>query len=238
VNALELVQRFARSRGLDVPSTVVANQAEDVQQLLELLNQEGRDLSRRGDWNELTFEQTFTTAAAETQGLLSDIITNGHEYRKIVNETIFNRTAKLNIYGPLSNREWQARKAITTAGPYSQYRIRGGSLLFNPVPAAGETCAFEFVSKCWCSDSTGAVFRRNIAADTDEVLLDDEIMLAGLEWRWLRAKRLSYAEEFVGYERMVAKALMDNGTKPRINMAADSLSFKPGIVVPVGDWNV
>jgi hypothetical protein len=236
MNVLELIQRFTNAVGLPEPTVAVANQADDVIQMVELLNQEGRELSRRADWQALTFEQTFTTVATESQGALTSLITGGHELRKIVNETIFNRTTKLPIYGPVSRREWQARQALTLSGPISQYRVRGNELILNPAPAAGDTCAFEFVSKCWCSDSTGATFRRNITADTDEVLLDDEVMLAGIEWRWLRKKGLSYAEEFASYEGMVRKLIGDDGTKRRLNMAGDTGGYKPGIVIPIGDW--
>lgn len=238
MNVLEIVQRFTNAVGLPEPNVAVANQSDDVIQIVELLNQEGRELSRRADWQEITFEQTFTTVAAASQGLLSSIITNGHQVRKIVNETIFNRTTKLPVYGPISRREWQARQALSLTGPVSQYRIRGNYLLFNPAPASGDTCAFEFVSKCWCSNAAATSFYTNVQADTDLVLLDDEIMLAGIEWRWLRKKGLSYAEEFASYEAMVKKAKGDNGSKRTLNMADDSLDYRPAIVIPIGSWDL
>lgn len=236
MNVLEICQRFANAVGFPEPSTAVANPADDVVQIVELLNQEGRELSRRQQWQALTFEASFTTVATESQGALATIIGATQELRGIVNETIWDRTNQQPIYGPVAKRTWQGNKALTLTGPYPQYRIRGNAIVFYPVPTAGHTCYFEYISKCWCTDVSGATFRRNVASDTDIVLLDDEIMLAGLEWRWLRKKGLSYAEEFASYEQMVSDAVTRDGTKKTLRMDGDPVRYRPGTFVPSGDW--
>ncbi len=218
MNVLEIIQRATNAIGITEPTVALASTSPNVVQLVELLNQEGRSLSSRYDWEALTFEQTITTVATESQGLLSALITNGHTYRSIINETIWNRTDMEPIYGPLSPSVWQSEKAFAVTGPYSQYRIRGGALLFSPAPDAGETCAFEFVSNSWVSNLAGTTYYRNVQADTDLVLLNDELMLAGLEWRWLKKKGLSYSQEFQDYERMVVDAMAKDGSKPRLSL--------------------
>lgn len=238
MSVLEIIQRFTNAVGIDEPNTALANTNDDVVQIVELLNQEGRDLSRRHDWQQLTYEVTFTTLAAESQGTIASIIGATQEMRKIVNDTIWNRTQQRQIFGPLSKREWQARKATTLTGPWQQYRIRGDRIIFNPAPPAGETCALEYVSKCWLTDVSGATYRRNAVADTDVVLLEDDLILLGLEWRWLRRKGLSYAEEFATYEGAVKTAMSTNGTKRRLNAADDMDGYRPGVFVPIGSWSV
>lgn len=236
MNVLNIIQRFAYAVGIQAPSTAFANQADDVQQIVELLNQEGRQLSIRNNWQALTFEASFTTVATESQGTLASIIGATQELRGIVNNTIWNRSTQQPIWGPLSKQAWQGQKALGLTGPYSQYRIRGNTLRFDPAPTAGETCYFEYISNCWCTDSTGATYRRNIGADSDLVLLSDEIMLAGLEWRWLRKKGLSYAEEFATYEQMVADAMGRDGTKQTLKMDGGLEKRTPGTIVPIGSW--
>jgi hypothetical protein len=238
VNALELIQRVTDALGIPQPLAVVGVQQDHERQLLELLNQEGRALSVRFDWQALQNEATFTTVATESQGTLASIIGATQVLRKVVNETIWDRTQGLAICGPVSRRDWQARLATTSTGPYSEYRIRGGELLFNPAPTAGNSCYFEYVSACWCTDTTGATFRRNIANDTDEVLLNDELMCAGLEWRWLRKKGLSYAEEFANYEALYAQLTTNDATSPRLSMDGEARRRTAGVIVPVGDWSL
>lgn len=236
MNVLEIVQRFTNAVGISEPSTAVANQAEDVAQIVELLNQEGRALSARHMWQALTYEASFTTVATESQGTLTTIIGATQQLRRIVNDTIWDRTSQVPILGPLSSQRWQAQKSSSLSGPYSEYRIRGNTLRFDPAPTAGHTCYFDYVSKCWCTDATGVTFRTNVAADTDLMILDDEVALAGLEWRWLRKKGLSYAEEFATYEGLVSDLINRDGTKAKLRMDERPNSRSPGVFVPVGSW--
>jgi hypothetical protein len=238
MNVLEVIQRACNAIGIDEPSVAVASTEQDVVQLVELLNQEGRSLSTRHDWQALTYEATFTTVATESQGSLTTIIGATQGLRKIVNDTIWNRDTQQPICGPLSKPRRQAYKALSLTGPYSEYYIRGDTLRFYPAPPAGEDCYFEYVSNMWCTDSTGATYRRNVAADTDLFLLDDEIILAGIEWRWLRKKGLSYAEEFASYEALVDLAMRRDGTKRTINMDEPSEKVRAGTFVPIGSWNL
>lgn len=233
---LELIQRFTSAVGFTRPSTAVGSSNTDVQQIVELLNREGRDLSRRHSWQEITFEATFTTVATQSQGALSSFIGATQSIRKIVNNTIWNHTTRQQIMGPLNAQSWQRDQAVVTTGPYPQYRIRGNYLLMNPVPAAGDTCYFEYVSNCWCTSSDGATYRQNVAADTDLVLLDESLIMAGLEWRWLAKKGLPYSEEFQTYEQLVNRAIGDNGSKPVLDMAGVSDRRVYGRTIPEGDW--
>jgi len=236
MNVLEVVQRATNALGIPEPSTAVANTEDDVVQLVELLNQEGRSLSSRHNWQALTFEATFTTVATESQGTLASIIGATQGLRRVTEDTIWDRTQQQPIYGPDSPVTRQAKRALVLTGPYSQYSIQGNTLYFYPAPTAGHDCYFEYVSNMWCTDSTGATYRRNVAADSDLLLLDDEIMLAGLEWRWLRKKGLSYAEEFASYEALVAQAIARDGTKRTLNMANGAEKFRPGTFVSIGSW--
>ncbi len=236
MNALELAQRFANAVGTPGPSVLYGSSNDDDLQILELLNQEGRSLSTRHDWKALMQEASWTSVATESQGTVASIIGATQSLRRIVNETIWNRSTREPVYGPENPQAWQARKALTYIGPWPHYRIRGGELLLNPVPTAGESYYFEYVSNCWCTNAAGSTYRRNIAADDDVFLLDDEIMLAGLEWRWLRKKGLSYAEEFASYEALVAAAIAADGTRRALPMDSCTRGFQPGVMVPSGGW--
>ncbi len=207
-------------------------------QFVQLLNKEGRALSTRYGWQALTREVTFTTLAAESQGTIASIVGGDHSARYIVNDTIWNRTKIWPVLGPKSPRNWQAYKSFTGTGPISEYRIRGNQLLFSPVPSAGDTCAFEYVDKMWCTDSGGTTFRAAVAADTDVMLLDEELMQQGLLWRWRAAKKLDYTEDFITYEHMVADAMARDGTKPVLSMAGPANEYNPVVVVPIGSWGV
>lgn len=235
-SALEVAQRFAAAVQFPQPTTLVANPADDAKQLVELINQCGRELASRNNWQALTYQATFTTVATESQGTLASIIGATQALKLILNETIWDRTTRIPVYGPLSPKVWQSYKALTMVGPFPQYRVRQNQIIMNPVPSAGHDCFFEYVSKCWLTDSTGVTFRQNLAADTDIFLVDDDLLMAGLEWRWLRKKGLSYAEEFQSYELLVSQAITSEKPRATLNMDECAMGLRPGVFVPIGSW--
>lgn len=205
-------------------------------QLRGLLNAEGRQLAERCDWQVLTRETSFMTTAAEDQGSLATIVGATNAYRRILNETLWNRSRNEPISGPASSVDWQYLKTLGLSGPFSTYRIRGGQLLLDPTPAAGESVYFEYVTRNWCTSADGSEQRRAVEDDEDVFVLDDEIMLAGVIWRWRQAKGLAYAEDFRAYESMVANAMARDATKRRLSLADSRGGPERRIAVSPGSW--
>jgi len=65
-NLLQLVQQITAELNLPVPSYVIGNTSQDVQQILALLNRSGYDLVKEYDWQALELEYRFYTTAITT----------------------------------------------------------------------------------------------------------------------------------------------------------------------------
>ena len=63
---LELVQQVTAELNLAVPSYVIGNPSQDVQQILALMNRAGYDLVKEYDWQALELEYRFYTTAITT----------------------------------------------------------------------------------------------------------------------------------------------------------------------------
>lgn len=232
---LSIVQDMCGRQNIPVPATVYGTSDPQVLQIMRLLEEEGNDLSSRADWERLTFEAAVTTLATENQGTIESLCTNG--FRSIKNDTIWDRTTMLPVCGPLSSKDWQTLKAVLSTGPRYLYRIRGGNLIVNPAPPAGSSWYFEYVTNKWLTDSGGTTYKRRFTADTDIVLLPDDLCLQGLRWRWKKEKGMDYAEDMRTYEIQVKNALGQDGSKPQLKMDMDgSASPVPGIFVSPGSW--
>lgn len=233
--ALQIVQSACLRMGLNKPTAALGSTDAQVQQLVELLQEEGRELAGRYEWQALTKEASFTTVATETQGALETI---APRCRYIVNETIWDRTLRRPVFGPLSKQAWQQLKAQPMQGPWWQYRIRGGNIIFIPVPTAGDSCYFEYISRNWCVTADGSTEQEDFGADDDVPLLEDNLLLHGLVWRWKAARGFEYSEDYNKYERLVADAMARDGSKQVLNMSGTHWEIQPGIIVPSGSWNV
>lgn len=230
---LTAVQQFCLRTGIPKPATVVGSTDTRVLQVQAILEEIGNDLSSRGGWQGITFEASLTTTAAEDQGAMSSIATNGFRYIK--NQTIWDRTIRLPVCGPMDAEEWQALKALFVNGPRYRYRIRGDHLLVNPNPPASSAWYFEYVSQNWIIN--GSTYKQYFTADDDTMLLPETLLLMGLRWAWKKEKGLNYEQDFETYEMQVKDAIGRDGGK-RI-LAADGNNQggpRPGIWVPSGTW--
>jgi hypothetical protein len=233
LSLLTLIQDVATELNLNSPSTVIGNTNKEVIQLLSLANREGKYLSRRYGWQVITTEATFTSVATESQGAMTTLA--GTSFGWIKNDTVWNRTQNRPLI-PVDDVQWQQMKSSQVTGPFESFRIRGGNFVVQPTMTAGETVAFEWVAKNFC-ESSGGTDQARWAADSDVGLLDEDIMAAGILWRWKKAKGLDYAEDFNTYESLVADAMTRDGAKKRVSLRGGRSSrFLGNGNVKEGSW--
>ena len=178
---LTQIQNACDTIGLSSPSVVISSADQNIKTLLALANTEGRELLERFAWPQTQIEKTHTTLGAELQGVITTLAP-GFAY--IINSTFWNRTLSEPVTGPLSPAEWQALKARTATGPYSSFRLQGGSLYAYPAPTAGQTWVFEYQSTFFCQSAGGA--NQSVwTADSDVGVLDENLMRT--RWRELAA---------------------------------------------------
>lgn len=230
---LTMIQDAQKRMGLNVSSTVAGNTDQTAVQLLALLNLAGKELSDVYTWQALIDEATWTTTATESQG---DMDTLAPGFKFIVNQTIWDRSLRRPVFGALSAQEWQLLKASAVTGPYSQYRIRNNELLFIPVPAAGDTCAFEYVTRYWATDTTGNTGKDAFTVDSDLSKLEEDLLVLSLVWRFKQAQGLDYSLELQMYENSLQDVIARDGGKPELNMEGRMTAMMPGMMVPQGNW--
>jgi hypothetical protein len=190
---------------------------------VELFNEEVSETGTRFRWSALTHEATFQTVAVEDQGMFvgsGGILAVADEYNYIISDTMWDRTGRFPVAGPTSTLNWQAKKALNyTTGPFPEYRIRANRLLFSPIPAASHDIFFEYASKKFVynpdEDTYGQVFSTNDSVP----VLDCDLIMQGVRWRWKMAKGFQYAEEKRTHELDVANASSRDAGRKRLSLA-------------------
>ncbi len=237
MSVLSIIQNANVRLGLPAPGIVINSFDQQVLQFLALLTEECISLAQRPGvgWQVLNKEASFTTVATEIQGNMQIIAPN---YKFVINDTIYNRSLRRPVFGPLSPYIWQQRKALYITGPWNQYRIVNNQLKFIPVPTAGQSCYFEYVTKAICTDSTGTIEKINFTADSDLPFLDEELLTLGLIWRWCQSKGFDFSTHFQKYEQQVINAIGRDKTSPTLNMQGSANNLDPLVIISAGNWPI
>lgn len=237
-NLLAIIQEFSLRRLLPKPAIVMASQDDQTLQLVGLLNEVLEDLTTRYVGTALQKTATWLSLATESQGMIEDLAPYGFKW--MINETFWDRDARLPVFGPKSAQEWETLKATPMTGPYLQYRIKEGELLFNGAAfPLNHNMAFEYASD-WAVKTAGAspVYKPFFTADTDTSLFPTNVLLSGLNWKWRLEKGLSYAEAFRTYEAQFTDFAGHDGSKSPISMEGGDAGYQPGIFVPTASWPI
>lgn len=205
-NVLALCQDAATETKLSAPSAVIGiSNDKDAVLLARALTKTCAQLQAY-DWQKLTREKTFTTVAAETQTdtpLPTDFL-------RFVSNTIYNRTKRLPVGGPLSSQEWQGIKATAQTSAYDYFRLRGGLWLMSPTPSAGETIAYEYITNAPGTTAAAVQLTDGFTDDTDLTYFDDELMVLGIAMNVLDIDGNDYAETSRAFQTRLSKMLVED----------------------------
>jgi len=202
----------------------------------DVLSASAATLGGTGSGFSITVE-TVAIVPTQTQGLMSALA--GPDFAWVLNDTMWDRSTRRPVFGPKAPAEWQQLQAQYITGPWWQYRIRGGQLLFIPAPAIGDQIYFEWISKYWAAaaatPTTG--YSATFQNDTDVAILDERLLTLDTLWRYKRAKKLEYSEDFDIAEAAITDAMTRNASQPRLNLAGAVGDILPGVFIPAGSWS-
>jgi|TARA_R110000824_G_scaffold129910_1_gene291509 hypothetical protein len=217
---LTICQDAAKIIGITAPNAVTASTDTSVIQLEACANQEGRAQVQRYKWEVLIKEGSHTTLAAESQGTMVSIAS---DFGRFSNNTMWNRTTDRTYYGPITGSEWQRILAVVSGGITNYFRIRGGLLLMHPTPTAGQSVKFEYISKNWVDTSGGSTANADkFSGDSQTTVLEEELVVLGVVWRFLKIKGLPFQQQFMEYQARVEEYSGHDGAKPILRMGGPS----------------
>ena len=211
MSLLTMIQQSLQEVGeFEIPATIINNNNPTATQMLALAQKEGRELSRRYEWQALILEKTQAlTAGTASYAFPADV-------RYALNMVWYDRTQRREMTGPVSPQQWQALQASEIDAAVTKYwRIRGNALLIYPTPTTTDTIAYEYVSTSW-AQSSGGTAQSAWIADSDTGRLSEEVMGSGLVWRFLQAKGLPYESAQAEYERSLTRDEGRDGAAPRL----------------------
>lgn len=231
MNLLTLCQTAMDEIGFSRPSIVASSTDTDARQLLALANREGTFLAERKAFSKLVKEYTFVLVAAQQDYDLPS------DFNWLIPDTLWNRDDRRAAIGPMDSGEWQYLKGWNFVnGLNMRFRIYNGKLRFDQTITsddAGKTLAFEYVSTHWVLAADGTTTKEKCTLDTDTFVLDDELMIMGLKWRFKKAKGFDWQEDYAEYKAHSDLLLARDGGQRRIQLAGSRLP-EFGVNTPEG----
>lgn len=148
MTALTVAQTVAARLQLASPATLVGSTEANAQLIKAMIEATCRDIAEAHPWPELQKEYTFTLATSTANYVLPS------DFDRQMFETLWNRTNKWPLIGPIDPVEWQQYKSgIVATMPRQRFRVKGwqtNQFYIDPTPTAsenGQTVALEYISR-------------------------------------------------------------------------------------------
>lgn len=200
MSLLSVCQNVLDIVGWDSFSTISASTDKTARQIKALANQELINLGKRFDWRMLVKDHTFSTVIGQTQ------YDTPEDFDKLIADSAYNTDEYYRIRSSMTERQWNAwRFGLFGSISHERYRLEyvGGAAKFvlSPPPDQSESLVFWYKSVNYARDNSGAL-KRTYEIDSDVAVIPENVIEAGLLWRFRRAKGLDYSAELAEYNEI------------------------------------
>lgn len=155
-------------------------------------------------------------------------------YDRMISDTNWDRTDHWRNLGTKSSQDWQfLQGGIISIGPRERYRIYNNKFRIFQALTTVYNFSFEYVSNYWvCATGSSVGSKAAYTADTDTCIFPDDLMMAGLKFYFLKAKKLDFGVELGEFTRALSYSKAQD-------VPVSSMSLAPvGMNQLVGPWSV
>jgi hypothetical protein len=155
-------------------------------------------------------------------------------YDRMISDTNWDRTDHWRNLGTKSSQDWQfLQGGIISIGPRERYRIYNNKFRIFQALTTVYNFSFEYVSNWWvCATGSDQGSKSAYTVDTDTCVFPDDLMLAGLKFYFLKAKKLDYSVELGEFMRSLSYCKAQD-------VPVSAMSLAPvGMNQLVGPWSV
>jgi len=155
-------------------------------------------------------------------------------YDRMISDTNWDRTDHWRNLGTKSSQDWQfLQGGVISIGPRERYRIYNNKFRIFQALTTVYNFAFEYVSNYWvCASGSDQGSKNAFTLDTDSSVFPDDLMMAGLKFYFLKAKKLDYGIELGEFTRALSYCKAQD-------VPVSAMSLAPvGMNQLVGPWSV
>jgi hypothetical protein len=173
----------------------------DDKQMVAMANRAAYEIMNYWNWPELRSTGHIDLNSGQFRYVLPP------DFQDLVPDSAWQGDGERRVEWPVPNGRWFMYKFSSWSDGGTMRIRRYGNEIEVHDPASGESFDYEYISK-WPIVSAEGERKELFTEDTDEFLLDDQVLILGIQAHWQQAKLMpSYAEHFGNYNRKMAEAI-------------------------------
>lgn len=207
----EMLNQVLSETGFGEYTEFFSSPRPDAKQMVGLAQREINDLSKH-DWQALIETEEVAMTAATEYSLPAD-------FRHFVGDTAFSATRRAMF--PTTPEKWAYYDARDiNSGIMLRVRLISGALHIQN-PNNGGTLRLEYVSNYPVLASDGTTRKQRFSADSDTIVLNDDLFMLGVLWRFRRAKGMDWQPLLGEYNQMKRREMGTDKGSRTVSMAGD-----------------
>lgn len=235
-SVLLLIQDFSDKMGLPRPTALIGATDKSTRQYQSLLRETILDLSEYR-WQQQSIRASFTSVATASQGALTTLF--GAGYMSLIQDSVWNDTRHMRIYGPISEQVWNALQTLPNAGPEFQCWVSRNNFYISPTPVAGETISAIYTTKFNVLAVDGVTYKERVTVDSDTLVFPDNVVNKTFEYKWRKQKgEAGWENDYNDAIALIAKNIGNAGSTTLTLSQNQAYGPRPGIIIPPGNWGV
>lgn len=180
------------------PSTIFSASDTFSLEMQTLANVVARDIAKSHDWQTLIATYTITGDGVTSSFPLPDdydrMLLDTNLYDRVNWAWGYFRIVRLDEWMLMKVRDW----GLVNPGAWTMI---GGNLEFLPAPQDTAQAQFLYVKNAIVSGD-GSEPKKTFTKDSDEFILDEQLLTRGLVWRWREMKRLDASADEANFQKM------------------------------------
>lgn len=181
---------------------------QEARMLAALANRELNQL-KKDDWQALRKAYPFTMTASNYYPLPSD-------FRQFTPDTAWTNTRRVDFPNTAEIWSYYAARGITS-GLRHRMRMKDGQIEIAS-PEVGEEVYIEYISDSPVLSATD-VPKPTFTSDDDTLILNEDLFILGVIWRYMKVKGLDWQSNFAEYRSMYNRERGTDGGSQTLRLA-------------------
>lgn len=229
--AVSIKDRISQSSGANLLTSGNKADKSILSKMKSVMKDLGLKSNPNGGWRELKRTFSITTIAdTDNYDLPSDL-------SRLVRDTDWNKSSSIKMRNS-SAVEWSEFKNSllqVNVGLNLAWRLKGKKIYIDPIPEAGTELEIEYISDYMWTSADGLTYKKFPTLETDIFLLDDELLVRGIHYKYNAGEGIDFSFEQKEYDDLL-EILLSNDA----GLGSFSMNERRGRGwnIPDGSWSI